>query len=237
MKLKTSIFLLFATFIAPKVWSTELPEHASYFPDDTVTVQTVLPDSVTLYQFKKDLFYDYNATPSTEDSLWNMLLERIARFLSEQFSMEWTAGQLKTILWIVFAVVLLALMALIFIYKPSLFFRNKKQQLSFAVEDEDIHELDFTSLIQNALQKEQFADAIRWEYLRLLKVLDGKEWISWNHHKTVNDYVNEMKESVVKTDFKEVSRQFLYYRYGNFDAFSEDWDAFSALTDQITKRI
>ena len=109
--------------------------------------------------------------------------------------------------------------------------------MDFDVENENIHELDFDRLINDALQSGQYAMAIRWNYLQTLKALHSKELISWDAHKTVIEYVYEVKRPEIKSDFKEASQQFLYYRYGNFEASREDWEEFILLTNHIMKQI
>ena len=238
MKIKTLLFFFIITISYPKLFAlqpgsdTVLP-----FPKDSTWVESMSYDSKTYHQFKQDKFFDYSDNHIEGYSIWEMLLDKLRRFLSNHLSIDISPTQTKIILWVVSAIVLITIFLLLWFFKPSLFFRNKKQGISFTVEEENIHELNFTDLTKNALKSEQYSEAIRWEYLRLLKILHDKDFISWSPYKTVNEYVNEMKHVKIKADFKEVSFHFLCFRYGNFEASQTDWDSFVSLTKNITKQV
>ena len=109
--------------------------------------------------------------------------------------------------------------------------------MDFQVEDEDIYALNFEKLIKESLDSGRFSDAIRWTYLLTLKELHERQLISWDPFKTVIEYTNELKRTDLKQDFKNLSQQFLYYRYGNFDATHDTYSAFSVLSNSITGRL
>jgi hypothetical protein len=197
-------------------------------PLDTAFVQTVQCDSKAYQQFKKDKAYDYYHTKEKGDfSFWEMLRDLISRLINRQLS-ELTNVQLLVIS--IFVAVILLL--IFYFFRPSWFFINKKKKMDFGVEEEDIHQLDFERLIKDALQSGRYADAIRWEYLQLLKTLHSRELISWDAHKTVIEYVYEIKQPALKSSFREATQQFLYYRYGNFEASQEGWESFNKLVNK-----
>jgi hypothetical protein len=202
-------------------------------PADTAFVQAVQYNSKTYTQFKQDKMYDYYHTKvKGYSSFWEMLRDMFRRLFYGQLS-ELTNIQIMIISIIVAAIILLIL----YFFRPSWFYINKKKKLAFGIEDEDIHQLDFERLLKEALKSGRYADAIRWNYLQLLKTLHSKELISWDANKTVIEYVYELKQPVLKSNFKELSKQFLYYRYGNFEASQENWEEFSELTGKMDKMI
>jgi len=238
VRIKTVLFLFLLTISYPKLFALKtVSDTVLPFPKDSTFVESMVYDSKIYHQFKQDKAYDYTQIQVERYSIWEMILDKIRHFLRNHFSIDISPTQTKIILWVVSAIVLITIFLLLWFFKPSLFFRNKKQGISFTVEEENIHELNFVVLTKEALKSEQYTEAIRWEYLRLLKILHDGELISWSSYKTVNEYVNEVKRSEIKANFREVSFQFLYFRYGNFEASQTDWDAFVLLTENISKQV
>ena len=232
MRRKIYIFLILIGIYGLDVSAENADTSNLSLPVDTLFVPAIQYDNATYQQFKENKIYDYQNN-KTNDSLWDIFWREINRFLNEYF----TNTQIKIGSWIIAISVVVILVLIFYYFRPSWFYVNKKNKMDFSVENEDIHRLDFETLIKNALQSGQYADAIRWNYLQLLKVLQSKELISWDAHKTVIEYVSELKRPALKSDFKEASQQFLYYRYGNFDASREDWEKFSLLTNHIIMQI
>ena len=236
MKLKIFILLLFTGVCGINVSAVKNDISALSLPADTAFIQSFRYDNNTYKQFKKNNTYNYYDRTRTY-SLWDTLVYKLRCFLNKYFNIEFTVKQAKTTLWIITALVAAVLLLILYFFRPSWFYINKKKKIDFSVENEDIHSSDFEYLIKNALKSEQYADAIRWNYLQLLKALHAKELISWDAHKTVIEYVHELKQSALKPYFKEASQQFLYYRYGNFKASQENWKEFNELVCSILLKI
>ena len=231
MKIKSCISVIFISICGLDVSAGKADTSGLSLPPDTVFVQTVHCNSKTYRQFKADKLYDYyHAKPKGYSSFWEMLTDMFRRLFYGQLS-ELTPAQIMIIAIMVAAIMLLIL----YFFRPSWFYLNRKKKTGFALEDEDIHNMDFERLIKDALKSGRYADAIRWNYLQVLKVLHEKELISYDTHKTVIEYVYELKLPALKSSFKEASQQFLYYRYGNFEASQENWETFSALSRGIMK--
>ena len=231
MRRKICIFLILIGIYGLDVFAEKANTSNLSLPVDTVFVLAIRYDSATYQQFKENKLYDYQNKPKG-DSLWDIFWREINRFLNEYY----TKTQIKIVYWIIAFAVVVILVLIFYYFRPSWFYVNKKNKMDFYVENEDIHKLDFETLIKNALLSGRYADAIRWNYLQLLKVLQSKELISWDAHKTVIEYVFELKRPALKPSFKEATQQFLYYRYGNFEASQADWEEFSLLINHIMKQ-
>lgn len=239
MKIKSFIFLILFAFAYPNLsFGQTTSDELSVLSEDTAFVQQITYNTKTFDKLKQDKIYDYSRNQIEDGySIWDRIKAKIKQFLKEHFFSNITDNHVKIVLWIIVAIVVIIISLLLFFFKPSLFFRNKKKKVSFSIEDENIHALNFEELIKNSLQSEEYTMAIRWEYLRLLKILHRKNLISWDPHKTVNEYVKEVKQMKIKEDFKKASHEFLYYRYGNFEASQKDWETFVILIQQIIKQI
>jgi len=234
VKIKNCIFVVFISICGLDVSAGKKDTFYLSLSVDTAFIPAIQYNSKTYQQFKKDKAYNYYHNKLKSDFSLRKLIHQILR---KYFSLDLTETQTKVVLWVVVVVVVVIILLILYFFRPSWFYINKKKKIAFSVEDENIHHLDFERLIKDALESGRYANAIRWKYLQLLKVLHGKELISWDAHKTVIEYVYEIKQSELKSSFKEVSQQFLYYRYGNFEASRENWEQFMVLTTNIIKRI
>jgi len=205
------------------------------FPVDTVYVQVINFDSKTYNQIKNDEAFDYYQSKTKGYTVLEIIKEKIREFFQKNLNLILSKKQVTTVLWVVLVLVVVTILLILYFFKPSLFYINKKKKIYFSVENESIDTLNFEILINNALQSEQYANAIRWRYLQTLKLLHSNELISYDTHKTALEYVYELKEPELKTVFKKVTQMFLYYRYGNFEATLENWERFNKISNEINK--
>ncbi|MDD7914045.1 hypothetical protein [Polaribacter ponticola] len=83
-------------------------------------------------------------------------------------------------------------------------------------EDEDIHEVDLDTLLQKAIVNKNYRLAIRYYYLTSLKGLSNKKIIEYHKDKTNSEYINEIENSELKTNFSYLSYIYSYVWYGDF---------------------
>lgn len=200
-------------------------------------VQPVTFDSATLQELQQDKTLDYYHAEIEEPSIFEQLLNVFWDWLTKHINPNITHEQVNIGFWIVLGIIVVLIIWLLYHYKPSFFYINRKRKIGFQVEDEDIHQLDFDELIRNAQAAGNYPEAIRWKYLQVLKNLHENEQISWDTNKTVNEYVHELKRPDLKPNFKSLSQQFVYYRYGNGVATEEDFKEFATLSNQIIRRV
>lgn len=95
---------------------------------------------------------------------------------------------------------------------------TKTAQLStkLTYEDEDIHELNLDGLLKGALQDKDYRLAIRYYYLSILKKLTHKEIIDYHKDKTNDEYLFEIDNKEVRTQFSYLSYVYSYVWYGEF---------------------
>jgi len=94
----------------------------------------------------------------------------------------------------------------------------------FLSDDEHIiNEEDIEKLIQQALIKKDYRLAIRYQYLNILKQLKNKELIQWHPDKTNREYVQELKNPMLKPQFKRLTLLYDYIWYGNYNLAKEDF--------------
>lgn len=231
MIFRNFLLLVFTSICGLAVSAEKTDTTHRSLPFDTAFVRAIGYDSKTYTQFKEKKQYNYYRTVPQGDSLLDIIRRFLHRYILAPIAGSHTAN------WIIFVAVVAIIGLILFFFRPAWFYINIKKKIEFSLENENIHELDFNRLIKDALKLEQYATAIRWNYLQLLKTLHAKKIISWDAHKTVIEYVYEIRQPVLKSNFKEVSQQFLYYRYGNFEASQENWETFTALTHKISSEL
>jgi hypothetical protein len=209
-----------------------LNAEEAVIPKDTVQWEAVSLDATTYEELKAQKKFNYYHQQPDEPNALQRLREAIFRWLLRH-NPSMTDGQFNTLLVVALIIVLVLVIVFLYIYRPSLFYINRKQKLDYHLDEEDIGGLNFERLIQEALRKEQYSEAIRWSYLSVLKRLNERELISFDPHKTVNEYVHELKRTDLKSDFRHLSRQFVYYRYGNGEATRTVFNTFQELSSVI----
>ena len=122
----------------------------------------------------------------------------------------------------------------------SIFGRKSNATIINATDIEtDIHSLDFTALIEDALINNDYRLTIRYYYLLILKKLTNKQIIDWDTKKTNYDYYQEIENEKIKKQFKYISYIYDYCWYGEFNIeqteFSTSEKAFKKLITLIEK--
>lgn len=191
-----------------------------------------------LKKFQNDKNYDYYFhIVKDERSLLDMLRAAILRWFIEKMNINVTRKQVDYGLLTIGVILVAGFIFLLFRYRPSFFFMNKKIKLQQTEEEETIYGIDFEKLIKQALDVGDYVSAIRWKYLQTLKWMEEKGQITWNPNKTVNEYVYEMKDSDLKYLFKDISYLFLHFRYGNFEATEQHFSESKTISGKIRTKL
>jgi len=90
--------------------------------------------------------------------------------------------------------------------------------------DQNINSTNFKTLINKALEKNNYRLAIRYHYLQVLKHLSKKGQIEWDTEKTNYDYYREIKDEKTREEFQYISYIYDYCWYGEFEISNEDYN-------------
>ena len=125
---------------------------------------------------------------------------------------------LKILLWTVTGLFILFILYRLFLAE-SVFKRAPKtnQHAGAQVEEEIISsQSDFDALINQALQNGNYRQAVRYQYLKTLHNLAGKNFIELAPDKTNFQYVGEIKNREYQNDFAALTLNYEYVWYGEF---------------------
>jgi hypothetical protein len=204
-------------------------------------IEPVQYDTITFQKFKNDRAFDYYGVDNEkvgEKSVFQRIFDALFDWYSKHLDKEVKVSEFNRILMIAGGIIgIILVIIFLIVTKSSLFYRNKKNRLNYLIEEDDLNRQDFVRLIDKALGNKQYAEAIRWAYLKTLKVLHDKEQISYDTFKTVNEYVYEITNIELRKSFKQLSLSFIYYRYGDGRADEDKFNDFKKLSEQVMRQI
>ncbi|MCW8818525.1 MAG: hypothetical protein OQK52_11705 [Ignavibacteriaceae bacterium] len=184
--------------------------------DFAVTIR-LLPEDI-FNKYKNDPAFNYdNSQDKAED--W---ITKIKNWINQQLVVLRSSKAFSTALdYFYYA---LAILALILIIRGLI--KGDRRGFIFGeivnndivmIEDkEDIHQLDFDDLITFAMESKQFKVAIRYLFLKSLKLLADRDLIELKNNKTNHQYISEINNSQISNAFQRATFSFEWIWYGDF---------------------
>ena len=210
--------------------------------NDTTKVEVKEFAQEKITTLKSDQDFNYKEPPTMAESIWDRFWKWIGRFISALFegatSTNWGRVFVYVAAFVGFMVILLMILrvnAFRILYSGA-----DRGTITTNVFHENIHEMDFDQLIQDAIAQQKYREGIRLVFLQSLKLLTDKQFIHWQAGKTNHDYINELKTSELKINFNELSFYFDYAWYGNFhinkEAFKKTQQLFHSLKQKTSNQ-
>jgi large-conductance mechanosensitive channel len=94
--------------------------------------------------------------------------------------------------------------------------KSNKHSKKLIYEEEDIHEINLETLLQQAIDDKNFRLAIRYYYLSTLKSLSKSKVIDYHKDKTNSEYLFEIEDVALRSQFSYLSYVYSYVWYGEF---------------------
>lgn len=138
---------------------------------------------------------------------------------------------------LVAAVLLYAILKLINADLSTLLSRKQKSTLTFTEVDDNIQQMDFARLLEEAKAKQNYRRAVQLMYLHSLKKLTNKALIDWQIDKTNHEYENELAGTALQAYFREITLRFEYICYGDFQVNLDLFTQTEPLFEQFDARI
>jgi Domain of unknown function (DUF4129) len=231
---------LFVTHaIAQKSDSNTTTQKNGFQRDNSpVTLRKPTTDRLKDYQNSRDYRYDRDYVPPRNPiaKLWNWIVSKITEFFrSKSYQDVWQYVILALLVGLtVWLVIKSGFLGNMFVGKNV-----ESQELNYELLNENIHELDFADLLEEAVTQRNYRLAVRLYYLKALKQLADKNLINWQPTKTNRSYLYELAQNKIKPDFEGITRQFEYIWYGEFrvseDDFKEISHDFTAFSNKISQ--
>ncbi len=183
---------------------------------DSSAVKLRIPSGEYIDHFKTDRNFIYEGAENPFQSWWQRIWYWFFHLIAGIFSNNGFAPVFRYFFFI--------LLLFFLIYKiadsryQNIFSRNR-QKIAVRLNEvqENINEIDLDAEIKALLQQKKFRNAIRYLYLKLLKLLSQRSLIEWSPEKTNRDYMNELNGSHYQILFEQLSRIYEYVWYGHFE--------------------
>jgi hypothetical protein len=115
--------------------------------------------------------------------------------------------------------------------------KTMKEMLPGVEEEIITHESDFDALIRQALQNSNYRQAIRYQYLRTLHLLAGKNLVALAPDKTNFQYVTEIANRDYQQAFAGLTLNYEYVWYGEFEIDKNIYDKIETGFRQLNQKI
>lgn len=187
-------------------------------PADTLLVAHRNFSEARVDSLKSDPELNYSQPPTVAESLWDRFLRWLNWIFSTLFEKATTTnlGQFLMYTGLLIAIIILIMMILKVNAFRVFYSGADTGKLAYQVFHENIHEMDFDNLLQEATDKKEYRLATRLVFLYALKLLSDHHLIDFTPGKTNHDYVAELQPGELKTGLNELSFYFDYAWYGNF---------------------
>ena len=187
---------------------------------DSSNIKVTYFKEVIKERYKGDDF-NYNINDTGGINLLQRILQKFFSWLGDIFGFNIDFINFQTLEYIVYSFLGIATLYLIIKFlmqSPinSVFKTETKDIDSFQYVEENLTQVNFDTLIADALNNTNYRLATRYLYLKSLKLLTNKNIIEWHYDKTNSDYIDEIKDEVTKSVFKRISYIYDYVWYGEF---------------------
>lgn len=190
----------------------------SYALPDSSEITPRSADAEALQKLKSDPALQYKEPPTIAESIWDRFLLWLRQLIASIFESAVTTNWGKLLAYItgiVLVIVLIMMLLKVNAFKV-LYSGDGASGFRYNALDENIHEMDFEKLIEEAIAKSDYRGGVRLVFLYALKMLSDKDHIHWNQGKTNHDYLDELKLAELKPGFSDLNYYFEYAWYGNF---------------------
>ena len=193
-----------------------------------------------------DSDFNYIEKPVKVDTnAWDRFWNAVGRFLSNLFdfgngpnSLSGLEIAMKVIAILIILFVVYLIVKTIINKEGSWIFSKSSNKITVSETiEENIHSLDFNTLITKIKNEKNYRLATRYYYLWLLKTLSDRNIIEWDIEKTNGDYLNEISNLELKNEFQFLSYVYEYSWYGEFNLSETDFEKTEiAFLKLITKK-
>lgn len=201
----------------------EYDEKDSYAFPDSSEIITRSADTEELQRLKSDPALQYKEPPTIAESLWDRFILWLRQLISSIFESAVTTDWGRVLVYVVGLILLVVLIMAILRVNAFKIFSSGDGVSTYRYNalDDNIHDMDFDKLIDDAMSKKDYRLGVRLVFLYALKMLSDKDHIHWDHGKTNHDYMEELKMAELKPGFNDLNYYFEYAWYGNFNINAE----------------
>lgn len=209
------LFMCFSLIVSAQ--SDTVPQlHSSESKESVGVIDLRIPAKEKIEEYKKDDRFQYEQ-PNMDLSFFQKMKYWLLTLFDKLFSGTVQSGvPAFIVVLIIIAVVILIVLKLMGVKFKTLLGKKKMDTPEIDFYTENVHEMNFDTLIARALKNKDYRLAVRFLYLKNLKLLSDKALIKWDINKTNYSYQYEINNATVRSKFLEATFIFDYVWYGEF---------------------
>lgn len=206
---------------------------------DTSAIHVITPSKAKEEAVFADQKLKYKGDVKAAPGFFDTFLAWLAYKLFGKVSPENVGNARNIIVWSTVMISLVVLIRLLLRTDLVSLTKQKAKSTAFNFTDltEDLNAVNFDQRIAEALKNADYRLATRWQYLKMLFLLDKKQVISFAPYKTNIDYKYEIRDKNLQDVFTSLSRIYEYVWYGRFVITEYNYalnsEKFSALEKQL----
>ena len=235
------ITLLLALFLALSTHAAPVPKKTvAVVKLDTSKIAVKHFDANTLAKFRKAKDFDYNGEAVGEPTAWDRFWSWLWHVIGNLFRKVPYGGSILKYVLLGLAISLLAYIVFKSIgLDPIQLLRRESAKIAVPYTEslENIHEINFDNEIEKAVAQHNYRLAVRLLYLKCLKQLSDGNLIQWQIDKTNTAYFYELSNPEQKQTFGQLTRQFEYVWYGDFNIDKDTFSNINTLFQNFKKLI
>lgn len=202
--------------------------HFGFSQSETDSIVLATDENSVLYQrpileglnekYSGDEF-DYEVKTGESQNLLDRFFRWLGSWLDNTFGINVPPGVYKVLEWLIYILMtglVIFLLIKLFVNErfEAIFAKKAKVLGSVELAEEHIEAIDFDALLAEALREKNYRSAVRYQFLKLLKLLSQKEIIEWHFEKTNADYQNEIEQPELQKGFAKLAYLYDYVWYG-----------------------
>jgi len=217
---------------------------AKEIPTDSSSVLTERQIDEDLSEKYSGEAFDYDVKTGESSNLLSRFIRWFLNALNETFGFDISPETLMILEYVIYV-----LMGVLAIYLLVRMFVNEKFSTIFSkkaktIDDLDLSEkhievIDLDALMEEALKDKNYRLAVRYQFLKILKLLSQKNIIEWHFDKTNMDYEREIDETGLQLEFKKASYLYENIWYGeqpiDENGYTRTNSRFNAVKNSIPK--
>jgi len=186
--------------------------------DEELIIDVRLLSDDLLDKYKNDPEFDYDGGPEEADD-W---ITKIKNWINQQLAILRSSKTYSTLLDYLYYALMIAALILIIrgLIKADrrglLFGKINSNEIKMIESEEDISKINFDKLIAAAAERKDYKLAVRYLFLKSLKLLSEKEIIELRNNKTNHQYLSEIKNNRISNAFQIATSRFEWIWYGDF---------------------
>ena len=177
----------------------------------------LLPEDI-IEKYKSDPEFNYDGGPEEPED-W---IAKIKNWINQQLAVLRSSKAYSTFLdyfyyGLMIAALILIIRGLIKADRRGLLFgKINSNEIKMIESEEDISQLNFDVLVAAAIESKQYKLAVRYLFLKSLKLLSENGIIELRNNKTNHQYLSEIKNQGISFAFQIATARFEWVWYGDF---------------------